>query len=41
MVDALAMKNKESLILRQEVEALIGETAWFVLLREMKTRERM
>jgi len=37
----LAMKNKASLILRQEVEALLGQTAWLVLLHEMKTKERM
>lgn len=36
-----AIKNKESLILRQEVEALLGETAWLVLLHEMKTEEGM
>lgn len=41
MADCLAVKNKESLILRQEVEAFTEETAWLVLLHEMKTKERM
>ena len=41
MADGLAMRNKEPLILRQEVQAVVRETAWLVLLHEMKTKERM
>lgn len=41
MTDGLVMKNKEFLILREEVEALTGEIAWLLLLHEVRTEERM